>query len=191
MLTEEQKQVEELRRGSYLSFRYLYDKYNHLLFGYLFELTKSRAMAQELVQDSFVKIWLNRQELDPSQSFKAYLYQVGKNRMIDEFRKRLNSPLMEEYIGHVTDPSLSHDPMQEKEDLDAFAERLNRAKKSLSARQTEIFELCKEQGYSPSEVAKLLGLSEQTVYNHLHSAMRLLQQELGVFAGLFALFFTT
>jgi RNA polymerase sigma factor (sigma-70 family) len=186
---EEQLHIEKLRNGSYLSFKFLYDLYVDSLYGYTLELTRSKLLANELVQDTFVKVWINRSSIRPELRFKSFLFRIAKNQMIDEFRKKLRDPLFEDYLFHQTNPLIGENQIDLKVDFDDFNEHLRMAKKKLTPRQREVFELRKEQGYSTGEIAERFQITEQTVYNQLYHSIQILQKEMGTFAKLFILFF--
>ncbi len=186
---EEQLHIENLRNGSYQSFKFLYDHYVDSLYGYTIELTRSKVLANELVQDTFVKVWINRGSIRPEFRFKSFLFKIAKNQLIDEFRKKLRDPLFEDYLFHQGNPIVAENPVDLKVDFDDFKEHLRLAKKKLTPRQQEVFELSKEQGYSAGEIASRFKITEQTVYNQLYLSIQILQKEMGSFAKLFILFF--
>ncbi len=182
MHNEEQLHIERLRNGSYLSFKFLYDLYVDSLYGYTLELTRSRLLANELVQDTFVKVWINRSSIRPELRFKSFLFKIAKNQLIDEYRKKLRDPLFEDYLFHQGDPSVAENPLDMKVDFDDFKEHLQLAKKKLTPRQREVFELSKEKGYSAGEIATRFQITEQTVYNQLYLAVQIIQKEMRTFA---------
>lgn len=186
------KLVEGLRAGSYRDFDTLYRMYVGNLYGFVFGLTRSAEQTRSIVQDTFVKVWTGRSRLDASLPFKSYLFQISKHLIIDEFRKRLAEPRFEDYLDYCEHCELSEPAEAEhKLDYDRFVEELERAKQRLTPRQREIFELSKEEGLTSSEIAGRLGISEQTVYNQLSTALRILRSEISPGLGmLFMLFFT-
>jgi len=119
------------------------------------------------------------------------LFKISRNLIIDEFRKRLSEPLFEDYLNYCDEAVLSTPTeIERKLDFDLFVEELNRAKEKLTSRQREIFEMSKEEGLTSSEIASKLGISEQTVYNQLSTALRLLKKEIkGTLLFFFTLFF--
>jgi RNA polymerase sigma-70 factor (ECF subfamily) len=147
-------------------------------------------MAEDIMQETFIKLWINRENIDMSLSFKSYLFKISKHKIIDEFRKRTNSPVFEDYMVYCDQLCAdSNDNIEQKIDFDYFQQQLNTAKTKLTSRQQEIFELSKEEGLTSSEIAKRLNISEQTVYNILSSAMKVLRKEMGLSCFLFMLFF--
>jgi len=183
--------IQGLKNGSYTDFKILYKEFSGNLFGFVYSLTKSESITKDIVQETFIKVWLNRENIDPQMSFKSYLYKIAKNNIIDDFRKQINSPVFEDYMEYCDNPHLSNlENIELQLDLDTFIKQLNVVKEKLTLRQREIFELCKEQGLSSSEVAEKLNLSEQTVYNTLSLVMKILKKELSYSSFLSALFLT-
>ena len=179
----------QLRNGSYEAFDTLYNQYFDLLYGFIFSLTRSHEIATELVQETFIKVWLNRQKIDPALSFKAWLDKIAKNRLIDQFKKKWNDPLFEDYLNYCSDENLQMTSEEGSFDFEAFYILLNKAKQKLSPSQIKVFELCKEQDYSATEVARQLQISEQAVYNYLSQAKAILQKEMSPHKSLLLWFF--
>ena len=56
--------LRQLKEGSYKAFNTLYEQYFDLLYGFIFGLTRSHEQTSELVQEAFIKVWINRQKID-------------------------------------------------------------------------------------------------------------------------------
>lgn len=185
----EEKYIAELKRGSYKAFDALYSMYVHRLYGFILKLTKSESATREIVQDSFVKLWLARENINLESSFQSYLFTIARNSAINQFRATINSPAFVDYIDYLNENKLSENNITEILDYDHFKIKLAEAKKGLSATQLNVFELCKELGYTNAEVAVRLNLSEQTVKNQLSAALKILREKLSSSSFLFSLFF--
>ncbi len=182
--------IEGLKKGSYRDFKILYDEFSGNLYGFVFGLIKSESMAKEIVHETFIKVWINRENLNPDQSFKSYLFKISKNRVIDLYRQQLNNPVMEDYLDYCDSIQLSENNVSSDIDYDLFVQKLENAKNKLTARQREIFELSKEQGISSKEISQKLNITEQTTYNILSTAMQIIKKEIGpACLILFAIFF--
>ena len=173
--------VIQLTKGSYKAFETLYGQYFDLLYGFIFGLTRSHELTTELVQETFIKVWINREKINPDLSFKSWLYKIAKNNLMDQFRTQLNKPLFEDYLVHCNDEKLAAESGENSFDFDAFRLLLDKAKQKLSPKQAEVFKLCKEQDYSVSEVAEQLQISEQAVYNYLSQTKAILLKEMKPF----------
>lgn len=183
---QNKKHIEGLKRGSYKDFKILYDTFSGNLYGFVFGLVKSESMAKEIVNETFIKIWINREKIDADQSFKSYLFKISKNNIIDSYRRQISNPVMEDYLDYSNSIQLSENNTFSQIDYDGFIEKLEQAKLKLTARQREIFELSKEQGLPSKEISQKLKISEQTTYNILSSAIRIIKKEIGP-AGLILL----
>jgi RNA polymerase sigma factor (sigma-70 family) len=116
--------------------------------------------ARDVVQNSFEKLWVNRQQVDYARS-KSYLFTVAYNQMIDHIRKVKRVSLRDEFRdeARVTDKQ-THNL---KQTLEAALARLNETQRSLV--------LLKDyEGYSYDEIAKIMDLSESQVKVYLHRA---------------------
>ena len=157
------------------------------LHGFVFSLTRSETLTHDIVQETFIKVWVGRENLRSELSFKSYLFRIARNHIIDEFRRRMNNPLFEDYMDYCDRVHTESDRVEESIDFDEFHRRLDRAKGKLTPRQREIFEMNKMQGTPPRDIASAFGLSEQTVYNQLSIALRIIRKELERFVLFFVL----
>lgn len=185
----EQKCLEGVRGGSYKDFQILYEQYVSVLQPFVYGLTKSQSITKDIVQETFMKVWINRAQIDPTLSFKSYLFKIARNHVIDEFRRQLSNPLFEDYLQHCESPQLSENTTGKQLDYDEFILRLEKAKLKLQPRQREIFELSKEQGLSASEIATKINVTEQSIYNQLSLSIQILKKEMGPYLPMFILFF--
>lgn len=181
--------IKELQKGSYKAFNCMYEKYFNLLYGFTFKLTRSHEVTHELVQETFIKVWVYRNKIDPDLSFKAWLYKLVQNQFYNVMKKQFNHPLFEDYLNYNEDEHFTAQPSDGSFDFEAFNRNLYLAKKKLSPRQLEVFELCKEQGLSAGEAATKLNISEQAIYNYLSQALSVLRVEMMPFYTFFLLFF--
>ena len=164
--------LERLRSGSYRDFTKLYESYASRLYAFALHLTHSDALAKDIVQETFIKVWVRREQIDLDMSFSAFLFTMAKNQLLNEFRRQANSPLFLEDVV-----------------LNESGDGEETAKQKLTPRQRELFELNKEQGITITEIAAKALISEQSVRNQLSQALRVLRKELGKYALLFSLFF--
>lgn len=188
-LTLEQQYIHELNRGSYRAFDALYTMYSRRLYAFALKLTKSPSDAREIVQDTFVRLWQNRENVLPEESFQAYLFTIARNAIFNKMRSLINSPVFVDYIEYINEAAVSEDSTTSTLEFDEFRSKLEAAKKSLSETQLNVFELSKEWALPHAEIARQLNLSEQTVKNQLSIALKILRKKLSDSAGMFALFF--
>lgn len=188
-MESEKKHIEGLIKGSYKDFTSLYELYAPHLFAFIFKLTRSKTQTKEILQETFIKIWTHRLQTDPEQSFKSYIFTIAKNLVLNEFRRKINNPIFSDYIEYCNSEELSENRTEQKLDFDEFNQRLQDAKKKLTPRQREIFELNKEYGLSIPEIAMRISISEQSVRNQLSAAIQQLRNEMGDYCLLLILLF--
>lgn len=180
--------IKQLREGSYEAFDILYNVYADSLYGFALLHTKSVVQAEDIVQETFLKLWNMRYSLSEEGSFKSMLFTIAKNHVIDVFRQQINRADFEDYMSFCEDENLSDTTSIDKIYYDDFVEKLAISKQKLTPAQRNIFEWSREEGLSNAEIACKAGLSEQTVKNHLSSALKVLRAELLKYNFLFALF---
>ena len=180
--------INKLREGSHEAFDTLYNVYADSLYGFALLHTKSVVQAEDIVQETFLKLWNMRASLSVEGSFKSMLFTIAKNHVIDIFRQQINRPNFEDYIAFCEDENLLDNTSVEKIYYDDFLEKLAIAKQKLTPAQRNIFELSREEGMSNAEIAAASDLSEQTVKNHLSAALKILRTELRKYNFIFALF---
>lgn len=185
----EKQYILELNRGSYKAFDALYTLYSRRLYAFALKMTKSHSDAKEIVQDAFVRLWLNRENVLPEDSFQSYLFTIAKNAILNKMRTLINTPVFVDYMEFMNEHHLSVDNTAEEMEMDEFRKKLEQAKEILPETQRNVFELSKELGLSHTEVAKQLNLSEQTVRNQLSLALKTLRKKLAENAVLFTIFF--
>ena len=188
-MEEEILLLKQLQNDSHKAFNKLYELYFDLLYGFIFTLCRSHKLTQEIVQDTFIKVWINRDKIDAELPFKSWLFRLGRNLLIDELRKQWNNVLFEDYLNHCDNENISVESNESSFDFDAFQSALNTFKKKLSPQQAKVFELCKERGMKPSEAAKELSISVQTVYNYLSQSLTILRKNLSPYYSLLLLLF--
>jgi RNA polymerase sigma-70 factor (family 1) len=165
--------IRELRGGSHKAFNAIYDMYADKLYSFVYAHTKSRTISEDIVQETFLKLWTLRESLSPEGSFKSLLFTIANHRLIDQFRKQINKTEMELYIGYSEElSSQTTEEADAKLLYDDFVKTLKICKKLLTGRQLEIFELSREKRKTISEISESLSLSEQTVKNQLTTALK-------------------
>lgn len=180
-----------LKNGDMKAFDIVYKKYSRRLYGFVFRYIKQEADTEGIVQEVFIKIWQSRDKINIYSSFESFLFTIAHNATVNLLKKRATE---QKYVEHVK--SLQHvdetyelaDEIQYKELMYKFHRLLN----ELSPRQKEIFQLSREEGLSHKEIAEKLGISVQTVKNHLVTTLSFLKSKLdngllisGLFISLF------
>ena len=169
----EQELVLRLVRGDEEAFCRLYAIYRKRLIYFTMKFVKSADFAEDIFQEAFVAVWHSRQFIDPHKSFRSYIYTIVRNRILNLIRDIDNETRARANISTL---SAEHaDSANEHMDLRDLESLIIQGKKSLTPRQRQIFEMSREQGMTNDEIADMLGLSVNTVNDHISDSLHTLR----------------
>ena len=160
----------------------LYDRYSRTVFGVGLKLLGDRSLAEELVQEVFLRVWRSSHTFDPSRgSFSTWLYRVTRNVALDLYRNRARRirPVADG-DPHIAAARDSSPGPQETVDDSWLSWRISRALEGLDAAHQEVIELAYFRGLSQSEVSRRTGIPLGTVKTRTSSALKRLRKGLGV-----------
>lgn len=158
-------------KGDAGAFTQLFHLHKHKLYSFLLRLTGSPQMAEDIVQDVFVKIWTQKEHLAEIEKFGGYLFRMAKNYAINAFRKMAVETLALSKLQSITDHNSTDAYLNEKETTALLQDALSR----LSSQQKLVYTLSREEGLKYDEIAQRLNVSPSTVKNHMIIALRTLR----------------
>ncbi|MEJ0103829.1 MAG: RNA polymerase sigma-70 factor [Bacteroidota bacterium] len=165
-----------LTEGNEEAFERLYHFYSKRLLGYLVRLVKSENFASELLQETFIKIWNNRQNINPDQSFRSYLFRIAENLVFDFFRKAAQDKKLQAALINSATNKYSHveEIFCRKENDQLLRDAIN----ALPSKRRRIFQLVKMEERSYNEVSTLLNISASTINDHVVKATKAIRENL-------------
>lgn len=169
----------ELKNGSMKAFDQIYELYARRLFAFCLKYAKSKETAEEIMEDSFVWIWTNRENITQTNSIKPILFLRAKHLLINAYRKIVNSPVYEDYMDYLDHHSASTMSSDSYLEYDDFMRQVTLMLEKLPKAQQEIVRLSKLDMLNNKEIAQRLNYSEQTVKNQLSLGLKQLRQLLG------------
>lgn len=156
--------------GEQQAFGQLFEQYQAKLGGYVFGWTKSTATAAEIVQDVFLKIWINRAALAEVKNFDTYLYVISRNYTYNALRKAARERLqfknwlqqadVEEGEEAFPDIPVNYTPL-----IEAAVDRL-------PAQQKKVYELRYLQNLKYELIGQEMGIAPETARKHMQAATR-------------------
>lgn len=170
---EDQHYILQIKEGSEHAFRKLFYKYKDGLYGFAISLLKSKEVAEEVLQDTFMQVWLNREKIDENRNFKSYLYTIVKNQSFNILKKAAYELNFEKLLSHYQKNSTSNtlDYMINKE----YEVLKKEAIAKLPEARREIFLMSREQGKSYKEISSELDISLNTVKSQMYKALKSLR----------------
>lgn len=159
------------------AFRVLFDRYHQDIYRYGIGLLKSTTLAEEIVQDVFMKVWQNRNHLDPGLSFKAYVYTIAKHICLNVLRKAAHDKKLRDAVFYKTQhPNTTEDYVIDSD----YTKIKTQAIDQLPPKRKLIFEMSRYEGKSYEDISTELGISVSTVKTQMSKALATIRDFLRV-----------
>ena len=186
--TEELFIVKKMIEGDIDSFKYFFDKYYNDLCNFVNIYLHDKVLAEEIVQDIFVYLWGNKENLRINTSVKAYLFTASKLKSLNHLRDTRNQKRIIDQLGKSA-ASDTIDFDDSLVDTEEFRKILDAAIEQLPPKCKKIFLLSKKEELSNKEIAEQLGISVKTVENQMTVALKKLREYLLPYRGKIFLIF--
>ncbi len=167
-----------VKAGDRTAFEQLYRRYRERLYPFLMRYTGDAATAQDLFQETFLRVFRDRARYEPRAAFSTWLFTIARNLFLDSV-KRTGTPqkfLEREAVSRAA-PDPSPGPLETLEQREADA-MLRRAVASLEEQDRAILLLSRFEGLRYGEIAEILGISEGAVKVRAHRALQALRRAL-------------
>jgi RNA polymerase sigma-70 factor (ECF subfamily) len=170
---------ERFRAGDTAAFDALVAEYTGPAFAAAVQVLRDPSLAEEAVQDAFVRIWQRGRQFDPARgNERSWILAIARNAAIDLLRKRARAP--ERSIDDAPSVYALRDPDDTWQVVLASltGERLRQALEELPAEQQDVIVRAYYQGQRPVDIARELGLPEGTIRSRLRLALTKLRDTL-------------
>jgi len=151
--------------GDEQAFAQLFYKYHHQLGLHIFRITNSMVIAEEIVQDVFLKIWMSREALAGVNNFRAYLFVISKNHTLNCLRKLTKERQQRKLFEEDT----ARDPLPDTR-INIYHSLLDDAIDQLPPQQQLVYLLSRHKRLKYVEVASRLNISHESVKKYLRIA---------------------
>ncbi len=173
---DEKYLISGLRSKNKIVFDFVFNYYYSGLCAYARRWVTDPDVAEDLVQDFFVRLWMNRSNPEITSSLKSYLFTSVKNRSINYLK---HNKVKEQYGRHVLETKADHQESEGWEFTEPeLTELIERGMEKLPPRCREIFILSRFEGKDNGKIAEMLGLSKRTVELQISNALKTLRTEL-------------
>ncbi|MBZ5608467.1 MAG: sigma-70 family RNA polymerase sigma factor [Acidobacteriia bacterium] len=172
--------IERLQRRDPQALAELYDRFGRLVYSLILRVVRDTAIAEDLVQETFLRVWNRSQGLDAERgSVGPWLLAVARNRAIDYLRSAAGRERNAVEFEETDHPALFCDMEPDILRSDK-TRRVRAAMEKLAPNYREVMHLAYFEGLSQSEMAKRMGQPLGTVKTWVRTALKSLRDELGV-----------
>jgi len=168
-LPEEKRLLAATAAGDEQSFALLFEHYHRWIYATSMRLTRSSELAEEIVLDVFMKVWLRRSSLITIDHFEPYLFAMARNHAFTALKNKIrNDKKLVEYAGRLS----GHEGhTEEKLVIKDYEAIVREAVQKLPSRQQEVYQLSRFYDMTREQIADQLGISPNTVKIHLREAL--------------------
>lgn len=184
--TDDNSLALELTRGNEKAFEIIFNKYYRSLCLFSKQLLNDDELAEETVQDVFVKIWEKRLSITIDTSLQQYLFRAVRNHCFNQLQ---HNKIKNRYAEKVLKDSETEIKSEEYFLEPDLKNKIEEAINSLPPKRKEIFRLSREEGLKYKEIADQLGISVKTVEAQMGLALKYLREKLKYFNDALELFF--
>lgn len=176
-LDNEREWLRRAAGGDERAYRVLFERYADRMYANALHFTKSPELAQDLTQEIFIRVWLNRSKLAAVEHFDAWLFTVARNVVRNELRKKVfpigNADFLEAYF---RDQQLSPQERLEYKELETT---IHEAIGHLPEQLRTVFRLSREEGLTHEEIARRMNISVVTSKTYMVRCLLAIRKHLG------------
>lgn len=180
---DEKKILAALKKGDGIAFGALFNRYAPAIFHFSLDLTKNEDDAEEILQETFVRLWEYRNNIDVERNVKNYIISIAKNLIYNAIKRRM---IESRYLSKTSSGSDSYEMERELHRRD-LRNILFGCFNRLTPHQKKILRF-KTDGLDNDEIASLLDVSQRTIESHITRAYKRLRVDLNCIKDIFQIF---
>lgn len=171
----ETAQLAALSQGERAAFEALYHRYKQPVFANIRKMVPDPDAAEDLLQETFIALWENRQAIDPAKGAGGWLFVVSYNKAASYLKKKLREAAILEPETDLAELAVA-DELGDEELYTTQLALVEEAVAHLPARKQAVFRLCRFEGKSAEEVAAATGISVASVRDYLKQSTRFIRE---------------
>lgn len=177
-----EKLLPKIAAGDTEAFKVLYEQYRHRLYGFLYQLTKSHSVSEDLLQDTFMRIWEDRERLTEVRDLKAYIFTMVKHRALNSLKRISKEELVIRQIAHRSE--VGDQGTESNIQYNELKRNIDRVVRQLPPQQRTVYQMSREEGLRQEEISDRLNVTVATVKKHLTLSLRYIRKNLYVILSL-------
>ena len=170
--------VKRLNEGDKKAYGMLFLMYADKLYKFSRSFYADDRDAEEIVQEVFMKLWINRKGIKDPGTFNAYIFTIAKNLIYNNLKRRVYSKKYYSYLKNAH--SYHANLVEESFNFNELENAVRRVIEGFPAKRKEIFLLSRNEGLSNKEIAQRLNLSLRTVETHIYLALKHIKKTLDI-----------
>lgn len=171
----DEKLVADYLFGNEIAFEKLLNRYLKPIYNFLFRITRNRAVAEDLSQDTFLKVWKNLEHFNPEKKFKTWIFAIAKNTAFDWLKKKKEiafSTFLDEdgdnWLENISDENTISDEILHRKDI---ANELEEKLQKIPVHYRAILLLRYKEDFSLHEITEILGEPYNTIKSRHRRAL--------------------
>lgn len=176
-LINENELLQKIAEGDQRAFRSVFDHYYTPVYVYALHLTKSEPVAEEIVQETFLKLWRLEVELKTITKLEGFLITLARNKGLDHLRRvKLQFKAQNNSVNTWLE---MHNETEEQIILNDTRRIVQDAIDQLPPQQKKVYQLCRQEGLRYEEAAEKMNLSVLTVQSYMKLALSSVRKYIG------------
>ncbi|EGJ72221.1 RNA polymerase, sigma-24 subunit, ECF subfamily [Bacteroides coprosuis DSM 18011] len=165
--------IRQLKKGSQLAFSSLYEKYSKEAYMLSLKYLCSKELAEDAVQNLFIKIWVKKKDIDENKPFNRYLFTILKNDLLNTLRdSQKNVTVLEDCLEMLLNLYASEEIEEVENNKERQLNMIKKAVAALSSQRQRIFLMKYSGKYTNQEIADILNLSINTIKYQYYQSLK-------------------
>jgi RNA polymerase sigma-70 factor (family 1) len=173
-VNNERELLQKISRGDTQAFSEFFHTYNARLFPFILKITRTNTIAEEIVQETFLRAWIHREKLALLAEPAAWLFRIASNLALTHLRNAANEAI--KHAGFSNNCVEDIQELNDQLDMKEMAHLVEQAIRLLPAKRQTVFRLSKQEGLTYQQIADQLGISTNTVKEHMVQAVKFIRE---------------
>jgi RNA polymerase sigma-70 factor (ECF subfamily) len=161
----------KVRAGDLEKLGLLYKRYSRRLFGFFYQMTKSGAVSEDLVQNVFMRMLKYKHTYSENGTFETWAFQLARNVHHDHYQKN-KKYLLQETMNDWDNRFVEHSNYENRTENQEQIDQLRLAINALSPEKKELIELVRFQNLKYAQVAIMVGITEGALKVRIHRILK-------------------